>query len=273
MRPLDRRELLQRAAAVSAALAPFASVAALAESKDAKKKAAARTGSANERLRVAVVGVNGRGMSAVAGFAGKNNCDVTHICDCDEGVVGRAMTQVERTQGKAPTYVKDVRKLLEDKSIDIVSIATPNHWHSLMSVWAMQAGKDVYCEKPISHNVREGRLVVEAARKYDKIAQCGTQSRSNPGMRDSIAYVHSGKIGKVSHGLATCYKRRPSIGRTDGEGAIPKTCDYDLWCGPAPKDPADAQATALRLALGLGLRATATWATRASTRWTRPAGG
>jgi predicted dehydrogenase len=227
-----RRAFLERSALLSAAAAALNVPTARAADEPTAKK-----GSANDRLRVAVVGVHGRGMSHVGGFVGgeKNrlNTVITHVCDCDEGVIGKAMTQIETAQGEAPTFVKDFRKLIENKDIDIISIATPNHWHSLMSVWAMRAGKDVYCEKPVSHNVREGRLMVQAARKYNKICQTGTQSRSTSGMRQSIEYVHSGKIGDVKLAYGTCYKRRNSIGKVSGDQTPPKTMDYDLWCGPA----------------------------------------
>src|SRR5262249_40787412 len=119
---------------------------------------------------------------------------------------------------------------------DVISIATPNHWHALMAVWAMRAGKDVYSEKPASHNVHEGRLMAEAARKDNRICQVRTQSRSNPGLRQGIEYIHSGKIGTVALAYGTCYKPRPSIGdtgRKQGDQQPPKTMDYDLWCGPA----------------------------------------
>jgi predicted dehydrogenase len=201
----------------------------------------AKKGMAIDKLRVAVVGVHGRGKDHVRGYAPKNrdgsprdtNTVITHICDCDEAVIGPAMRQVEKDHGKAPTYVKDIRKLLDDKEIDVISVAMPNHWHALAAVWAMQAGKDVYCEKPATHNVHEGRLMVDAARKYNKIIQIGTQSRSNPGMRQSIEAIHSGRIGKVDLAYGTCYKRRQSIGKVDKDQAPPKTMDYDLWCGPA----------------------------------------
>src|SRR5690606_8138996 len=112
---------------------------------------------------------------------------------------------------RKPKFVQDLRKLLEDKSIDVVSIATPNHLHSLQAIWAMQAGKDVYVEKPVSHNVSEGRRCVEAARKYERICQAGTQSRSNPGMQEAIAFVQSGKIGDVKVARGLCYKPRKAI--------------------------------------------------------------
>jgi predicted dehydrogenase len=233
--PMDvfsRREFLERSAILSAAAAALGTGAATAE-----EPTAARTRSVNDKIRVAVVGVRGRGMSHVEGFAGKNNCEITVVCDCDEGVIGRAMKSIEAKQGAAPKFEKDIRRVVESKDIDVVSIATPNHWHALMAIWAMQNGKDVYCEKPVSHNVREGRLIVEAARKYNRVCQCGTQSRSNPGMRDSIAHVHSGKIGKVDLAIGLCYKLRPSIGRVSGDQAPPATMDYDLWCGPAPLVP------------------------------------
>jgi predicted dehydrogenase len=118
-----------------------------------------------------------------------------------------------------------------------VSIATPNHWHALMAIWALQNGKHVYVEKPVSHNVSEGRRIVEAARKYRRLCQTGTQSRSNLGMREAIAFLHAGKIGKVSLARGLCYKLRPSIGKVTGEQPIPKSINYDLWCGPAPKKP------------------------------------
>jgi predicted dehydrogenase len=233
MSPFSRREFLERSALLSAAAAALG-VDRAASAAD--EPAAARRGEASDRLRVAVVGVHGRGMSHVGGFAAKNNCEVVTICDCDEAVIGRAMRAVEKAQGKAPKFEKDFRRLLDDKEIDVVAIATPNHWHALMAVWAMRAGKDVYVEKPASHNVREGRLMVEAARKYDRVCQVGTQSRSNPGMRDAIAYIHGGGIGKVNLAYGLCYKRRPSIGdvgRREGEQPVPKSMDYDLWCGPA----------------------------------------
>ena len=231
---MDRREFVKDSvvgAAIAAAGLDFSKVDTQA------KETANAQGASGEQLRVAVVGVNGRGMSHVGGFAGKNNCVVTTICDCDEAVIGNAMKTIEKVQGKAPKFEKDFRKLLDDKSIDVVSIATPNHWHSLMAIWALQAGKDVYVEKPVSHNVSEGRRVVEAARKYNRVCQSGTQSRSNPGMRLSIEYAHSGKIGEIMMTRGLCYKPRGSIGKVAADKPIPSTMDFDLWCGPAPMNP------------------------------------
>jgi predicted dehydrogenase len=188
----------------------------------------------SDRLRVAVVGVNGRGMAHVRDFSKRSDAEVVAICDVDEQAFGKARDMVYKTTSKAPVYHRDLRKLLEDKSIDIVAIATPNHWHALASVWAIQAGKDVFVEKPVSHNVHEGRVVVEMARKHGRIVQTGSQSRSNPGMRQFIEYVQSGKLGKVTLARGLCYKRRDSIGKVASAGAPPASVDYDLWLGPAP---------------------------------------
>jgi len=235
MRFFDRREFVQSSAALAAAFAALGSSARPARATD-KAKDNAR-GSAQDRLRVAVVGVHGRGGEHVHALAGKHNCVVATICDPDVGVIGPTMSHCLSAQGFLPRYEADIRKVLEDKSIDIVSIATPNHWHALAAIWAMQAGKDVYVEKPVSHNVSEGRRIVETARATRKICQTGTQSRSSTGMREAMEFLHSGKLGQVRLARGLCYKRRGSIGKVEKPQPIPKTIDYDLWCGPAPKKP------------------------------------
>jgi predicted dehydrogenase len=228
MELFHRREFLDRAAILAAASAAGASAVA------AEKPVSVASRAASERLRVAVVGVHGRGMSHVAGFLKGDNCEITTVCDCDEAVITSAMKSIAAKQGKPPAYVQDVRKVVEDKNIDIVSIATPNHWHALMAIWAMQNGKDVYVEKPATHNVKEGAAMLATARKFGRICQVGTQSRSNPGMRESIAAVQGGKIGTVDLAIGLCYKNRPSIGKVEGDQVPPATMDYNLWCGPAP---------------------------------------
>jgi predicted dehydrogenase len=196
--------------------------------------------SPNERLSVAVVGANGRGNSHIGALAagrGRKETIITHLVDVDSKVGNKRADEIEKKQdGHRPKVFEDMRQVFDDKSIDIVTIATPNHWHSLAAIWAMQAGKDVYVEKPVSHNVSEGRRAVEAARKYKRICQTGTQCRSNPGMREFMEYVQSGKIGEVKVGRGLCYKSRPSIG-PPVEQPIPATINYDLWCGPAPIKP------------------------------------
>lgn len=236
MRSVNRREFLQD----SSLLAALAGAGLLGSTATAaEKKEEAKKQDANDRLHVAVIGVHGRGMSHVGAFAGRSklNTIITTICDADEAVIGRALKEVEDRQGKAPKYEQDLRKVMEDKSIDIVTIATPNHWHSLAAIWALQAGKDVYVEKPVSHNVSEGRRVVETARKYNRICQAGTQSRSGTGMREAMAFLHDGKLGKIHLARGTCYKLRGSIGKVKEATPVPKSCDYNLWCGPAPMKP------------------------------------
>lgn len=235
MRSLDRRDFMRISGSTSGLLA-LAAFDGASWAKDEPKVTAEKAGDVNSQLRVAVVGVRSRGGSHVGAFAGnkKLNTVVTTICDVDSAVVGKVIRGVEGKQKKLVQYTQDIRRVLDDKSIDIISVATPNHWHALASIWAMQAGKDVYVEKPVSHNVREGRIMVEVARKTNRICQTGTQSRSTQGMRDSMAFVHSGKIGTVKLSRGLCYKNRPSIGKCKGEQKPPASMDYDLWCGPAP---------------------------------------
>jgi len=237
MRSINRRDFLHDSAVVAAALA---GAGAATDARAAERAAAvAKKGQLNDQLRVAVIGVNGRGMSHVAAFAGNNklNTIITTVCDADSGVIGRAMKAIEKSQGQAPKFEQDIRKVVEDKNIDIISIATPNHWHALAAIWALQNGKDVYVEKPVSHNVSEGRRIVETARKYHRICQTGTQSRSSKGMREAMAFLHAGKLGKIKLARGLCYKLRPSIGKVNGPQQPPKTVNYDLWCGPAPLKP------------------------------------
>jgi hypothetical protein len=188
----------------------------------------------NDKLRVAVIGVNGQGGSHLGEWLTNPDVDLVAVCDCDPGAYARNEKRFNDLPNK-PRYVQDVRKLLDDKNIDAVSIATPNHWHALMAVWAMQSGKDVYVEKPCSHNVREGRVMTQWARKLGRICQMGVQSRSMTGMRQTLQFIHSGKIGKVAAAQAICYRQRDSIGMVDTEAPIPNGMDFDLWCGPAPK--------------------------------------
>jgi predicted dehydrogenase len=216
--------------------ATAAAVAAAASARTARAQegaGAAKKAAPSDRLRVAVLGVNGRGMSHVRAFSGRPDTEVAIICDPDEATFAKAKKYVEDKTGKAPVFQQDLRKVMEDKSIDIVTVATPNHWHSLAAIWAVQAGKDVYLEKPASHNVHEGRMVVQFARKHGRIVQTGSQSRSNPGMRQFIDYVRSGKLGKVTVARGLCYKRRETIGKVGTPAKPPGTVNYDLWLGPA----------------------------------------
>jgi len=201
---------------------------------------ASRVRGANDEIQVAVVGINGQGDSHIGEFGDMQGVRVAAFCDVDRKVLGRKAEAFEKKYGrKVETYV-DIRKLLENKDIDVISIATPNHWHSLGTIWACQAGKDVYVEKPCSHNPFEGRKCVEAARKYKRIVQHGTQSRSSDNWARQAAAIASGKYGKllVSKGAA-------SKGSATGRWSIgfkpvkepPENLDYNLWLGPAPEQP------------------------------------
>ena len=226
LQKLSRRELLERSMFATAA-------AVAAQHANVPFAQAQGADSPNERIRVAITGVNGRGGSHISELKSRSNTEIAAIIDVDEAVAARAIAGIEKDTGKRPMFFTDIRKALEDKSIDAVSVATPNHWHSLAAIWSMQAGKDVYVEKPVSHNVSEGRRCVQVARKYKKICQTGTQSRSEKGMREAIEFVRNGGIGEVKLARGLCYKRRGSIG-PKGTYDPPKTLDYDLWSGPAP---------------------------------------
>jgi predicted dehydrogenase len=191
---------------------------------------------ANDRVRVAICGVRGRGNDHIHGFSRVPQVELAAICDVDENVSAQRIGEIEKSGRPKPKSYVDIRKLLDDKDIDAISIATPNHWHSLMAIWACQAGKDIYVEKPCSHNTFEGRQLVRAVKKYNRICQHGSQSRSNPGMLEAIRHLSDGTIGDVYMARALCYKWRPSIGRALEE-PVPAGVNYDLWTGPAPLKP------------------------------------
>ncbi len=194
---------------------------------------------ASDDIRVAVVGINGRGGSHISEFGDMQGVRVVAFCDVDQKVLSNKAQAFEKKYGrKVETYV-DIRKLLENKDIDVISIATPNHWHSLATIWACQAGKDVYVEKPCSHNPFEGRKCMEAARKYKRIVQHGTQSRSSGSWARQVAAIASGRYGKllVSKGAASKDgSGRWSIGFKPIKEP-PENLDYDIWLGPAPQQP------------------------------------
>jgi predicted dehydrogenase len=198
--------------------------------------AGGRTVGPNDKIRAAVVGLRGRGRSHVRSYIKMEDVDLVALCDVDESVLETRMKDVEAAGRKRPTAYTDIRKLLEDKSIDVVSIATPNHWHTLMTVWACQAGKDVYVEKPCSHNVFEARQIVAATRKYDRIVQHGIQARSSVRMKAAVGMIREGVIGDVYMSRGLCYKWRGTIGRKPAE-PVPPGVHYDLWLGPAPERP------------------------------------
>ncbi len=212
-------------------------MAAAAAALPARLSAAAKTpapASANERLTVAVIGCGIRGKAHARALAAQPDCDIAYVCDPD---LDRADEVGELLAGElqrpAPKKVQDLRVVLDDDSVDAVFIATPNHWHSLAGIWAMQAGKDAYVEKPVSQNVEEGRRLVQAARKLGRICQTGTQNRSRGALAEAVRYMREGKLGEVKLARSIIYGGRGSIGGPV-ETPIPPRCDYDLWAGPAP---------------------------------------
>lgn len=189
---------------------------------------------ANDDIRVAVVGFNGRGAGHISELLEVPGVRLVALCDVDPAVIARHVAALDKKGVKVTTYT-DVRALLDSKEVDAITTATPNHWHSLIGIWACQAGKDAYIEKPISHNVWEGRQLVRAARKYGRVVAGGTQNRSNARIREAVEWVRGGGLGKIRAVYGYCYKPRQSIGT--GTGTIPPGLDYNLWCGPAPMEP------------------------------------
>jgi hypothetical protein len=227
MDPMSRRRFMERSVATGA-LTTVASILPGALSAAAV--------SPNETIQVGVIGVGGKGLNHVDQLTRIAGTRVVALCDVDPARVAQAQTLLDKTHVKAKHY-QDMREVLDNPEIDAVTIATPNHWHATATIWACQKGKDVYCEKPVTHNLWEGQRVVEAARKYDRIVQAGTQNRSDTGFRQAIEYIREGALGKIlwMHGL--WFKDRASIGYVSGPQPIIPGLDYNLWTGPAPLEP------------------------------------
>jgi len=188
--------------------------------------------SANNTVRVACVGFRGRGKDHIRAYRQMPDVEITALCDIDEAILNAQTAALEKSTGKRPAAYTDLRKLLEDQSIDAVSIATPNHSHTLQTIWACQAGKDVYVEKPCSHNMFEARQIVAAAKRYGRMVQHGSQQRSGVG-RTVVEHIQDGLLGDVYMARGLCFKRRDTIGRKPVE-PVPPGVHYDLWLGPAP---------------------------------------
>lgn len=208
---MERRDFLR--AGVAAGLATAAS---------AKKVLGA-----NDRVRVAVVGLNGRGWDHVRGYKPIPNVEIAYFCDCDENVLRRRLEDADKMGIPKPQTYVDIRKLLEDKNVDAISIATPNHWHSLMGIWAAQAGKDFYVEKPCCHSAWEGRQLVNAVQKYKVICQHGSQCRSSPAIMEAMDQMKNGLIGDVYMSRGLTFKWRDTIGHASPE-PVPAGVNYDL---------------------------------------------
>jgi len=221
MKRITRRRFLKGtlAGGAAAALAPYSRVLG-----------------ANDDIRVAVVGFNSQGSNHIKYFSNIPGVRLVALCDVDRNIIDREVGKLKERNQKVDTYI-DVRKLLEDKNIDAIVTATPNHWHSLVTVWACQAGKDIYVEKPVSYAIWEGRKMVEAARKYNRIVQAGTQRRSDEGLAQAIEYIRQGNLGKVLRARCYYFSPRGPIGKVNGPQPIPENINYDLWTGPASLIP------------------------------------
>ncbi len=198
--------------------------------------ASQRWAGANDRIRAAVVGTGWRGMDLVHNLLRIPGAEVAAVCDVDDLRTAQAAAAVQKKSGKTPAQVADFRRILDDKTIDTVSFATPDHWHGFNTIWACQAGKHVLIEKPISHNFIEGQKMVEAARKYKRVVQGGTQRRSSGGYRKAIQLLHEGVIGDLYLARWTICVRRKSLGFLKPEPP-PRNLHWDLWLGPAPEQP------------------------------------
>src|SRR5207249_3492671 len=184
----------------------------------------------------AMIGCGIRGKQHADELARLSDCEIAYVCDPDRVRAAEVAAHLVTKNRPQPKAVQDLRVILEDKSVAAVFIATPNHWHALAAIWAMQAGKDVYVEKPVSHNISEGRRIVQAARKLNRICQGGTQNRSNGPLAEAIKYIHDGKLGEVKLARSIVYGRRDSIGGPT-HCEIPPSVDYNLWAGPAAMGP------------------------------------
>jgi predicted dehydrogenase len=230
MSRISRRQLLGRSAAVSAAVWAGASLGV---------SPWLRAAGANDAIRLAVVGVGSRvkgggmGRGEVRHFRAIPGVRVVALCDVDSANLGPEVEKLQKNHEPAAAYA-DVRKLLDNKDIDAIVVTTPNHWHALVTVWACQAGKDVYVQKPAAYNIFEGRQMVAAARKYRRIVQCPNVSRSQNGGHEALEYVRQGNLGKIVAIRGLRFGPRGSIGKVSGPQPIPSTVDYNLWCGPAP---------------------------------------
>jgi len=185
---------------------------------------------------MAVIGIRSRGIELARGFAGIPNVRIKTLVDADENLFAERIKEIGEIQQFTPSADYDLRRTLDDKNIDAVVIASPDHWHALAAIWACQAGKHVYVEKPCSHNIWEGRKMLEAANKYNRIVQAGFQNRSIPAVIDAIKFLHDGGIGDIYMARGLCFKPRESIGRC-ADDPVPKGVHYDLWLGPAPHRP------------------------------------
>lgn len=241
MSRITRRHFINSSMAAAAGLTTVAGCAA-----DAKKGPAVavapglkhRRIGPHDKIRVGLIGCGGMGRGDILTFLKYDDVECPVICDVDDKMIAEGVKVIEKARGKAPETVKDFRKVTDREDLDAVVVATPDHWHAIPTIMACQAGKDVYCEKPLATSVGEGRAMLNAARKYDRVVQMGTQWRSNPDFAEAVAYVHSGKLGKIR--LVRCWAYLNwvhSVGKPPDQDKAPDGVDYDMWLGPAPKRP------------------------------------
>ena len=225
----NRREFLEESMIAAGIFAATQAQARPALAEDTSRA------SANDTIRHAVIGCRIRGKVHAREFAKLAGVEVAYVCDPDSKLRDELATAIEQQTGKRPRALADMRTIFDDKTVDTVSIAAPNHWHALAAIWAMQAGKDVYVEKPVSHNIVEGRRIVEVARKLNRICQSGTQNRSRGDLAAAAKYIRDGHLGDVTLARTIVYGNRKSIGPKK-KIEIPKNVDLNLWLGPATQE-------------------------------------
>jgi predicted dehydrogenase len=225
MSTLNRRDFLTTTAATVGTLSALAATGAANQP--------------NERIRIAVMGVRGRGRQLLAGFSAIPNVQITHICEVDDNVVPAAMNALNANHQGRPVHERDIRRIVENRDIDALVVAAPDHWHALATVWACQNNKHVYVEKPASHNIIEGRRMVQAARHHNRVVQVGTQRRSSEMFRTARELVASGRLGKIPFVRTWIAGNRPRLTPV-ADGPVPQGVDFNLWSGPAPLRPFNA---------------------------------
>jgi predicted dehydrogenase len=231
---IDRREFMKLAGTAGVGLGVAGSIGSMAAAGPTTPRRHGQ--SANDKVTMAVIGTNSRGLALAEMLVGLPNVEVSYVCDVDDRAIAKGIDVVRKRQKNDPKGRKDFRRALEDEALDGVAIASPDHWHAPMSILALSAGKHVFVEKPCSHNLREGELLVEAVRKHRRVLQMGAQRRSFPNMQQAIKAIHEGIIGRAYFGRAWYVNSRTSIGR--GQPApVPAWLDYELWQGPAPRRP------------------------------------
>jgi predicted dehydrogenase len=221
MRSVNRRDFLKSSLGTAAVLAVLPQ---------------RQSRAANEKVIIGLMGCGGRGRQVAQMFAGRSDVEIAYLCDPDNRRSAQAQKPIEQAQGQAPKIVQDFRRILDDANVDALINATPDHWHALGTIMACQAGKDVYVEKPMAHNVWEGRKMIEAARKYQRVVTVGMQTRSSPYAKDAAEQVRSGKLGDV-HVVRVFNMMQHPVMKPGSVQPVPEGFDYDLWCGPAPKLP------------------------------------